>query len=386
MALSPEDKQRLVDLSRKKPEDTDEVLNRPLGGEAAVPLPVGQWRPSGRPRWEDTARRVLRWGLYLAIPAAILGALGTYVYRNDLYTIDFGEVFGGNPNRSILERFRHEVDLAKRKRVLLDEARGAGFANKHMEAYAKAGQVLRLDAENAEAKHIQRASLDKQVVYARGALAAGDVDTAIDRVRPVLAIDRANGGARAVLDDAAQILTRQAAAAAENGAFGRAVDLVLKAEAIVPGYPPAVALHAKLLQHHLRRADQLYVQQQYLSALDEIVLARRLDPDNRRAYEVFEKIEQRVGYPDIKINSVMEVRGAPRVFATIDGKTYQLEPGDQAANVVLDGVNVATGDVRFKQVYTNERRTFTKVPGSRGEWFAPTRPLTPAPPPPPPAP
>lgn len=368
MALSPEDKARLLELAGKKPGDTDEPDGN-LAGDVAAPLPPGQFHLAGRLRPSRLSPLAVRILLIASVPVCLLVALAIYVARWDLHQMDVDAVFDSRAGLSFSTKLRREIDEQKSKRRLLDKAHAQGYANEHLAAYATAGEVLQLEADHAEAKAFRRDSLNRQVVVARGLLESGDVDEAIVQTKRVLEVQVEHEGALALLRACGNDLARRAKLAVEAKEYAKAGEYVLRSEALVPDQPLALQLHGRLVQYHVRYADQLYVGKAYLRALHEITLAHRLDPANTRAQEVFEKIDERVSFPEIKINSVMSVRGRPRTMVTIDGKTMQLVPEQEYGNVRATLIDPAVGEVIFTQIYTGEQRLMYKPRG--GDWIAP---------------
>lgn len=378
MALSAEDKRRLVELAQKgrggRPaaHQEDDQLN--LAGNAATPIPL-HLAGLGRGRnllgmFRGGGARLLATVL---VAVGVLAGIGAYVHRYDLHRMDFGAVFDSSRGLTMRHRFMEQVELQKKKRRLLDDARGFGFANDHMAAVHNTDQVLALEPDNAEALALRAKSLDQQVVFAGGALRRGDVDEAIARVQRVLAIAPAHQGARGLLRDCTDALVRRARAAFDGKDYEAAGDLVAQAEATLPGYGPAVALHDSLVQLHVRRADDYYLEENYVAALEEIQSVRRLEDHTPRADALFAKIDERIGFPNIQINSVVTVRGQARIIATINGKSVHLRTGQEFANIRVASIQQRTGEVIIEQRYTGEQQRLVKAPGVGGEWIAARR-------------
>ena len=146
------------------------------------------------------------------------------------------------------------------------------------------------------------------------------------------------------------------------GASGYAAADLMR---LLLGHPDAARLHQELVRIHVTQADGYYLEGAYARALDEIELVRRLEDDNPRTAGLFKKIDEKVGFPDIEIKSVLTVRGAPSIMAAIDTRTLQLEPGDVHRNVRLVSVNHRTGEIVFEQIYTGERQQYVRTRGGK---------------------
>lgn len=373
MALSAEDKKRLVELAQdgkrgREKRQANEALN--LAGSAAAPVPV---HLLGVGRGRNLLSRVQAYApqiALVALPVLALVAWGTwYTYRYDLQRMDFGVVFDSRQGLSMRHRFTEQVRLQKQKRALLDNARAYGFANDYLAAVHKADQVLALEAGNAEAAALRVDALNSQVVYANGAFRSGDVDEAIARVQAALAEQPGHSGATDTLHACVAELVRRSETAFDAGDYATSGRLVHQAEGIRPGFAPALEMHARLVRRHVRRADDLFLQQEFVRALEDIVAVRRLEDYNERAEALFEKIEERISIPEIAINSIVDVQGHARIIATIEGQAAHLKVGDVFGNVRVVSIDPRLGEVVFQQIYTDEQTKLVKIPGSRGEWI-----------------
>lgn len=375
MALSEQDKQRIAALAgRRKPKPDEDSDRLNLAGSMGAPLPLGTARHRQQQDWLFALRtsgvKILLLG---ALPLALLVAGGAYARRHDLHRMDFGAVFDSSAGLTMRHRFMRQVELQKKKRALLDEAQALSFASDYIGAVANADQVLALEAENAEAQEIRNSALRKQVVYAAGALQQGDVQEAITRIQRVLAQERTHEGARALLHQCGEELIRRAERAMDAHDYAEAGEHVHTVETILPGSPLAVDLHQRLVHLHSQRADAFYLEGDYVAALEEIESVRRLETDNPRTAALFEKIDEKVGFPQVMINSVLKIHDTGRVMATIDGTTAQLAEGEQFRNIRVTSIDPRSGVVVFEQVYTGEQLQLVKVPGGQGTWITSPR-------------
>lgn len=373
MALSAEDKQRLVELAnagrrgRQATGDAEDHLR--LAGQAATPISPHMLRAGRGSGLLGYVGGPGRLALLVGLPLLFLTWGGWYTYRHDLHRLDVGAVFDTGRGLTLRHRFMDQVRTQKEKRRLLDEGQAFGFASDHLAAVNNADRVLAMEPSNLEAQFLRESSFNRQVVYARGAFENGDLDEAITRVQQVLEVVPDHERGQALLRDCVRELVHRSETAFEMREYARAGELVHRAEGILPAFPPALDRHRKLVQFHVKRADAYYVEQRYTDALEDIVSVRRLEEGNTRADALFALIDERIGFPDIAVNSVMTVHGRPRVMATIRGQAAQLEIGGEFGNVRVQHIDRRSGTVIFEQMHTGEQQHLIKVPGTGGTWI-----------------